>query len=141
MAYSRQLTEGDSLPTERLWLPPGPAHGGRHAGSLLHHGPALVCGRDRPVHYPCEQPQAGIRMLCPRGAAQVLGHPGTESHRAYDLRADGLLSLHDSCLKGIPSLVCQANMGGGVVSARNAVAPGYIHTQMHVLEEVILVDS
>lgn len=31
--------------------------------------------------------------------------------------------------------------GGGVVSARNAVAPGYIHTQMHALEEVILVDS
>lgn len=97
--FSR-LTEGACFPTERLWLPSGPADGGHHAGRLFHHGTALVCGCDCPVHHTCEQPQAGVCVLCPWGAAQVPGHPRAESYGPYDLRADGLLGLHDSCPKG-----------------------------------------
>lgn len=114
-ASCSQLPDGDSFPTERLWLPSGPADGGRHAGGLLHHGSALVCGCNRPVHYTREQPQAGVGMLCPGGAAQVPGHPRTESHGPHDLRAHGLLGVHDSGLAGIyssvlskPQAVCQS---------------------------------
>lgn len=88
------------FPTERLWLPPGPADGGHHAGCLLHHGPALVCGCNRPVHHAREQPQARIWVLCSWRTTQVLGHQRTESDRSYDLCADGLLSLHDGHIKG-----------------------------------------
>ena len=93
------------FPTERMWLPPGPADGGRHAGCLLHHGPALVCGCDCPVHHTCEQPQTGIWVLCPWRTAQILGYPRTESNGPYDLCADGLLSLHDSYIKGNRSFI------------------------------------
>lgn len=93
------------FPTERLWLPPGPANGGHHVGCLLHHGPALVCGCNCPVHHTCEQPQTGIWVLRSWRTAQVLGHPRTESDRPYDFCADGLLSLHDDYIKGNHSFI------------------------------------
>lgn len=88
------------FPTERLWLSSGPADGGHHAGCLLHHGPALVCGSNCPVHHTREQPQTRIWVLCSWRTTQVLGHPRTKSDRPYDLCVDGLLSLHDNHIKG-----------------------------------------
>lgn len=41
-------------PAERMRVPPGPFHGGCDARGVLCHGPAVVCGCDRPVHHPRE---------------------------------------------------------------------------------------
>lgn len=39
-----------SVYAERVWLPSGLVCAVPTDSSLLHHGSALVCGRDRPVH-------------------------------------------------------------------------------------------
>lgn len=46
--------------TERLWVPSGPADGGRDARRVFNHGSAVVCGGHRPVHLPRQQLEAGI---------------------------------------------------------------------------------
>lgn len=87
-------------PTERLWLPPGPVCGGGDAGSVLGDGPAVVRGSYRALHLPREQPEAGVRVLSPRRAAQVPGHPRAALHWPHDLHPDGLLCVHDLCAEG-----------------------------------------
>lgn len=85
---------------EGLWLPPGPAGGGPDAGRVLRHGPAVVRGRHRALHLPCQQPEGGIGVRGARRAAQVPGHPRAEGDRLHDIRPDGLLRLHDVCAQG-----------------------------------------
>lgn len=86
--------------TERLWLSPGPANGGSHARGVLHYGPAVVCGCHSPLHHPCQQPQAGIGVLCPGRTAQVSRHSGTEGDRAHDFYSDGFIRFHDQHSEG-----------------------------------------
>ena len=86
--------------TEGLWLPPGPAGGGGDAGRVLGDGPALVRGGHRALHLPRQQPEAGVGVLGPRGAAALPGHPGAARHRPAHLPADGLLRVHDPRAQG-----------------------------------------
>lgn len=88
------------LAAERLRVPPGPAGGGRHAGRVLHHGPAVVRGGDGALHLPRQQPEGGVGLRGARRAAQVPGHQGAEGDRLHDLRPHGLLRLHDVCAEG-----------------------------------------
>lgn len=99
-----QLTQFPSLSfvslTERLWLSPGSANGGHHAWGVLHYGPAVVCGRHSPLYHSCQQPEAGIRMLCSRRTTQVSRHQGAESDWAHDFYSYGVLSFYDQHSEG-----------------------------------------
>lgn len=98
---AQAFTAPTALPfTEGLWLPPGPADRGHHAGHLLHHGPAVVRGGHRALHLPRQQPEGGVGLLCARRAAQVPGHPGAARHRLPHLHAHGLLGVHDLGAQG-----------------------------------------
>lgn len=83
-----------------MWLPPGPVCGGRDAGRVLGDGPAVVCGRHRALHLPREQPEAGVRVLGPWGAAQIPGHPRAALHWLNDFHPDGLFCVYDVCFEG-----------------------------------------
>lgn len=85
---------------ERLWLPPGPICGGRDAGRVLGDGAAVVRGGHRALHLPREQPEAGVRVLGPRGAAQIPGHPRAALHGPHDLYPDGLFRVYDIRFEG-----------------------------------------
>lgn len=90
---------------ERLWLPPGSAGGGRDAGCVLHHGPAMVCRCDRALHFSRQQPEGGVGERRARRAAKVLGHQRAAGHRLHDLHHDGLLRLPDLCPEGEHHLI------------------------------------
>lgn len=81
-------------------LPPGPVCGGRDAGRVLGDGPAVVRGGHRALHLPREQPEAGVGVLGPRGAAQIPGYPRAALHRPHDFHPDGLFCVHDVCFEG-----------------------------------------
>lgn len=87
-------------PTERLRLSSGPAGGVGHVGRVLHHGPALVCRRHRPLHLSRQQPEGGVWLLCSGRTAQIPGHSGTADHRTHDLCPHGLFCLHDLSAEG-----------------------------------------
>lgn len=53
-----------SVYAERVWLPSGLVCAVPADSSLLHHGSALVCGRDRPVHQPRQLSEAGVGVRC-----------------------------------------------------------------------------
>lgn len=86
--------------TERLWLSPGSPDCVGNAGRVLHYGLAVVRGCNRPVDFPRQQPEGGVRVLRTRGAAQVSGHSGAAGHWVHDFCSHGLLRFHDICTKG-----------------------------------------
>lgn len=85
---------------ERLRVPPGPVHGGAHAGRVLFDGLALVRGSHRSLHHPRQQLEARIGVFSSRGAAKVSGDQRTANHGPHDLHPHGLLGLHDVCAEG-----------------------------------------
>lgn len=86
--------------TERLWVPSGSLNGGRHAWSVLHHGPAMVCGCHRPFHHSCQQPETGIRMFSSRRTTQISWHSRTKGYWAYDFYSHGIIGLYDQHSEG-----------------------------------------
>lgn len=95
-----------------MWVPPGPLHGGCDAWGVLSDGAALVCGRDRPLHHPREQPQTGVRLLSSWRTAQIFGDTRAEGHGTDDLCAHGLLRLLDCCVKGRRKMQSTQQAGG-----------------------------
>lgn len=86
--------------TERLWLSPGSVNGGRHAGRVLHYGPAMVRGCHGSVHHACQQPEAGIRVLCSRRTTQISRHQRTEGDWAHDFYSYGFIRFYDQYSEG-----------------------------------------
>lgn len=86
--------------TERLRVPSGPINGGFNAGSVLHHGPAVVCGRHCPLHHSRQQPETGIRMFSSRRTTQISWHSGAKGYGAFDFYSYGFISLYDQHSEG-----------------------------------------
>lgn len=92
--------------TEGMWLSPGFADCVCNAGRVLHYGLAMVRGCNRPLYFPRQQPEGGVRLLSTWGAAQVSGHSGAASHRVHDFCSHGLLRFHDISTKGKKEIIC-----------------------------------
>ena len=93
---------------EGLWVPLGPADGGGDAGSLLHHGLALVRSSHSAVHLSRQQPKAGVGELGSRRDASLPGHQRAEADWPAHLPAHGLLCVHDRSPTGQSERLCNA---------------------------------